>query len=55
MAGQHHKLNGHEFEQILRQLKTEKPDVLQSTKSQTVRHDLASKQQKDIYQDTQAK
>ena len=38
MIGWHHRLNGHEFEQTLRDGETGKPDVLQSTGSQRVGH-----------------
>ena len=38
MIGWHHGLNGHEFEQTLRDGETGKPDVLQSMGSQRVGH-----------------
>ena len=43
MAGWHHGLNGHEFEQTERQW-TGKADVLQSMGSQRVRYDWATEQ-----------
>ena len=46
MAGWHHQLNGHEFEQGSgRWWRTGKPDVLQSKGSQRVRHDWVFEQQ----------
>ena len=38
MIGWHHGLNGHEFEQTLRDGETGKPDVLQSMGSQRIEH-----------------
>ena len=45
MVGQHHQLSGHEFEQTLRECRTEEPGVLQSMGSQRVRHNLVTEQQ----------
>ena len=39
MAGSHHRLNGHEFEQTAGNSKTGKPGVLQSIRLQRVGHD----------------
>ena len=45
MVGEHHQLNGHEFEQTLGDSKGQrKPGVLQSTGLQRVGHDLATEQ-----------
>ena len=44
MVGQHHQLSGHEFEQTLRECRTEEPGVLQSMGSQRVRYNLATEQ-----------
>ena len=45
MAGWHHRLDGHEFEQTGRWWRTGKPGVLQSRVSQGFRHDWTTKQQ----------
>ena len=45
MVGQHHQLSGHEFEQTLRECRTEEPGVLQSMGSQRVRYNLVTEQQ----------
>ena len=45
MAGWHHRLNGHEFEQALGDGEGQKPGMLQSMGLQTVRHNLATEQQ----------
>ena len=46
MVRQHHRLNGHEFEQTTDNCgRTEKPSVLQSMGSQRVGHDLVTEQQ----------
>ena len=45
MVGWHHRLNGHEFEQILRWLRIGKPGVLQLMGSQKFEHDLGNEQQ----------
>ena len=43
MAGWHHQLNGHEFEQVLRDGEGQRNlGVLQSMGSQIVRHDSAT-------------
>ena len=48
MVGWHHRLNGHRFEKILgdgeSQRRTGKPGVLQTTRLQTVRHNLVTEQ-----------
>ena len=45
MVGRPHRLNGHEFEQNSRRWwRTGKPDVLQSLRSQRVRHNVATEQ-----------
>jgi len=46
MVREHYSLNGHEFEQTPRDSEGQgEPDVLQSTGSQRVGHDLATEQQ----------
>ena len=45
MAGWHHQLSGHEFEQTPGQWRTGEPGVLQSMGSQRVGHDFVRKQQ----------
>ena len=45
MAGWHHQLNGHEFEQPLGY---RKPGVLQSLGSQRIGHNLATEQQQNV-------
>ena len=43
MVGWHHRLSEHEFEQTPRDSEGQgKPGVLQSTRSQRARHDLAT-------------
>ena len=44
MAGWHHRLNGHEFEQAPGDGKGQKHGVLQSMESQRVGHNLATEQ-----------
>ena len=44
MVGQHHRLNGHEFEQIPGEWRTGKPGVLQSMGLQRTGHDWATEQ-----------
>ena len=44
MLGWYHWLNRHEFEQLWEVVKTGKPGVLQSMRSQTVGHDLLTEQ-----------
>ena len=39
MAGWHHQLNGHDFEQALEMVQEGKPGVLQPMASQKVKHD----------------
>ena len=49
MAGQHHQLNGHEFEQTPgREWRTGKPGMPQFMRSQRIRHDLATEKQQGI-------
>ena len=50
-VGWHHRVNGHEFEQILGDSE-EKRSMLQSTHAvlQRVRHDLATEQKQQYYQ-----
>ena len=46
MVREHHRLNGHEVEQILGDSEgQEEPGMLQSTGSQRVRHNLVTKKQ----------
>ena len=45
MDGWHHQLNGHEFEQTLREWRTKKFGVLQSLGSQRIGHNLVTEQQ----------
>ena len=45
MVGCHHRLNGHEFEQLWEMVKVREAWVLQSMGSQRVGHDLATEQQ----------
>ena len=46
MVGEHHQLNGHEFEQTLADSEGQrKPGVLQFMGLQRVGHDLATEQQ----------
>ena len=49
MVGWHHWLNGYEWANSERQLKTGKPGVLQSTGLQRGRHDLATEQQQMLF------
>ena len=50
MAGWHYQLNGHEFEQNLKDSEGPgEPGMLQSMGSQRVRHDLATIQQQQQY------
>ena len=42
MVGRHHRLNGHEFEQLQELVMDTKPGVLQSIGLQRVRHDWTS-------------
>ena len=44
MVGWHHRLNGHEFEQIQDMVKDRKADMLQPMGSQRVRHNLVTEQ-----------
>ena len=44
MVRQHHGLNGHEFEQTLRESGRNEPGVLQSMELQSDRHDLTTEQ-----------
>ena len=44
----HHPLNGHEFEQTLRDSERQKPGMLQFMGLQRVRHDLAMEQQQNL-------
>ena len=48
MAGWHHWLNGHEFEQTQREWWTEKPGMLQSMGSLRFGHDLEIRQQQKL-------
>ena len=45
MVGWHHRLNGHEFEQALRDCETVNPGLLQNTGSQRVGQDQATEQE----------
>ena len=45
MVRQHHRFNGHEFEQTPGDWRTEEPGILQSTGLQRVGRDLLTEQQ----------
>ena len=45
MVGQHHQLNGHEFEQLQEIVRTGKPGMLQSMGLQRVIYKLVTEQQ----------
>ena len=44
-VGWYHRINGHEFEQILEVVKEEEPGRLQSMRLQSAGHNLVTKQQ----------
>ena len=45
MVREHHQLNRHELEKTPEDQRTGKPGMLQSMRSQRVRHDLVAEQQ----------